>query len=308
VLNTVEARESLDLIRNYLHSPDKYWPDSNPRQVDKLDARLCGLETRSRLSRNEIIDRILALTELRHAAGGETLFLVNAGSSGSHWIEAMLAEFNSIACLGEVYFSPNLRQHAKQLGPCGAGLFIHGVHLAHGNDLTDKAKSLQYINSAHVTDLSLYRDSLPDGRCILLCRDPYDIVVSRAFRKDKYRKYIAGDMDDDAYLDKNITFVKNFYHRNLKNTFDAVIRYEDFLDHPRQALRSLLQVIGVVGTDEQIDSVVGRHDRAAITSGKVKDSGNYFLGSRQEVNPVQRTRILKHLEPLRLSLGFQPMP
>ncbi len=305
--DTVKSRESLMLIRDYLRSASKYWPDSNPRQVDKLDVKLSQLETRFNLSRNEIIDRISAFAESRHAAGGQTLFLVNAGSSGSHWIEAMLAEFNGIASLGEVYFSPKLRRHAKQLGPSGAGLFIHGVHLAHGNDLTDRAHSLLHINSAHITNLSFYRNSLPDTKCILLCRDPYDIVVSRAFRKDEYRQYIADDMDDDAYLDRNITYVKNFYRRNLKNDFDAVIHYEDFLDHPRKALRSLLQVMNVVGTDEQIDLAVGRHDRAAIASGKVKDSANYFKGTRQAVKSAHRTRILEQLEPIRSALGFQPM-
>jgi hypothetical protein len=49
------------LIRDNLYSAARDWPDSNSRQVDKLDAKRSRLETRFNLSRNEIIDRISAI-------------------------------------------------------------------------------------------------------------------------------------------------------------------------------------------------------------------------------------------------------
>jgi hypothetical protein len=186
-------------------------------------------------------------------------------------------------------------------------MLMHGVHLAHGSSLTDKAKTALFINSAHVSDLSLYRSAIPDGLCVLLCRDPYDIVVSRAFRKDEYRKFIAVDMDDDAYLNRNIDYVERFYRHNLKNKFDARIRYEDFMEHPHGSLQSLLHMMGVVGTEEQLRSAVERHDRAAIASGQVRDSANYFQGDRRKASRDHQFCILKRLESLRLTLGYQPM-
>lgn len=307
MIDSIEARESLALIRDYLTSAAKFWPRNNPRQVDKLDARLSRHESRTGLNRAAVIDQILTLTACRSADRAKTLFLVNAGSSGSHWIEAMLAEFPPVTRLGEVYFPPKLRRRAKSLGSHGSKMLMHGVHLAHGSSLTDKAKTALFINSAHVSDLSLYRSAIPDGLCVLLCRDPYDIVVSRAFRKDEYRKFIAVDMDDDAYLNRNIDYVERFYRHNLKNKFDARIRYEDFMEHPHGSLQSLLHMMGVVGTEEQLRSAVERHDRAAIASGQVRDSANYFQGDRRKASRDHQFCILKRLESLRLTLGYQPM-
>ncbi len=59
--DTVDSHEFLALIRDYLYSAARDWPDSNSRQVDKLDAKRSRLETRFNLSRNEIIDRISAI-------------------------------------------------------------------------------------------------------------------------------------------------------------------------------------------------------------------------------------------------------
>ena len=312
MIDSIDVRESTALIRDYLTSAAKFWPKGNQRQVDKLDARLSRHESRTDLNRAGVIDQILTLAACRSASRTNTLFLVNAGSSGSHWIETMLAEFSAVARLGEVYFPPKLRRRAKSLGPDGSRMLMHSIHLAHGSWLTDKAKTDLFISSAHVTDtsaeyLSLYRSAFPDGLCVLLCRDPYDIVVSRAFRKDEYRKFIAVDMDDDAYLNRNIDYVKLFYCHNLKNKFDARIRYEDFRENPHGALQSLLHLMGVVGTKEQLRSAIERHDRGAITSGQARDSANLFQGDRVKVSAEHRSCILKRMEPIRLALGYQPI-
>lgn len=300
VSNDVEKMKQL--MYDYFSNIENY---GDKKLIDKLNNRISGKLESKGMTKRQYVDYLFHLAEKRIRSNGKNVFLMNIGSSGSHWIEAMLEDYPEISCVNEVYFPKILRKKVLNFDSYSLNLMMNVINLAHLKQDEELYFDKIIVNSAHVLGTGFYKKCDIKCMCIMLARDPYDIVVSRTFRKDAYRKYIAPEATDLEYLDLNIFRVNRFYTRNLEKDFHAVVKYEDFTQNGDTALRNLLKVIGIRKiNDGLIEEIMYKHDRNNILSGKSKNSANLFTGKRKKVPKLMREKIIHELDEVRRLLGY----
>ena len=286
---------ALHLCEQYLKQPEKLCRE---RQLTKLQKKFKLFERKYNYSREEMFDELIRLAKLRTLSNPINVFLVNAGSSGSHWIEAMLDEIDGIISLNEVYFSKELRLEMKELDTIGKQMVMNLVHLCHSPILSDDAASAIFINSAHTKGTRFYRSIEPECKCILLVRDPLSIVISRTFRKEKFRQSIASDHTDSEFFNKNLEVVKRWYERNLASEFDLICKYESFVEDGKNELNKILILLDLECSDEKLEEIIFTHNRENILSKKSENKANLYTG---KIKPVQKNlndlaiEALKHI-------------
>ena len=86
----------------------------------------------------------------------------------------------------------------------------------------------------------LLKECLPWARFVLLVRNPYDISVSRTFRKNDYRQVVAPGMGDLDYLSTQCNYVSKFYEELPNHYFDFITRYENFVSDPVGHMNDML--------------------------------------------------------------------
>jgi hypothetical protein len=242
------------VLLDYIQNPFTYWPQSHRRNAIKLNRSLSGaLNGQSVLDYSEIL---ISLAELRSLFGPMHIYIVNMGSSGSHWVESMLGLLKGFYNGGEIYIPPKVRFLLSQLSTNESSILIDALYLAHLGKVKEDFLTASLSNSAHianhipVTGLSLNK------RVVLLLRNPIDIVISRTFRKNEYRSSIAAGMNDEEYLKKNCMYVERFIRSLDLSSFDLIIRYEDFLLNTFDGLCNLAKFIGIECSDDDLLSSV----------------------------------------------------
>ena len=126
VVNDVSLMKTI--IEDYFLHPEQY---GDQKLVHKLTSRIENKLASKNMSGNEFTEYLCNLAEKRMKNRGMNIFLMNIGSSGSHWIEAMLDEFSGINCINEVYFPKMLRRKVKNLDRYALNLMMNIIHLAH---------------------------------------------------------------------------------------------------------------------------------------------------------------------------------
>ena len=300
VSNNVEKMKQL--MYDYFSNIENY---GDKKLIDKFNIRILRKLESKGMTKKQYVDYLFNLAEKRIRSNGTNVFLMNIGSSGSHWIEAMLEDYPGISCVNEVYFPKILRKKVVNFDSYSLNLMMNVINLAHLKQDEESHFDKIIVNSAHVLGTDFYKKCDIRCMCIMLARDPYDIVVSRTFRKDAYREYIAPEATDLEYLNLNIFRVNRFYTRNPESDFNAVVKYEDFIQNGDSALRDLLRIIGVREVDEGlIEEIIYKHDRNNILSGKSKNSANLFTGKRKNVPELMRGKIIQDLDNVRRLLGY----
>lgn len=112
-----------------------------------------------------------------------TILIVNAGSSGSHWLHNMLKELLSLPGAGEVYLPESLQnQLPENYSP------LDLVQLVQSQASDGEMAALPVINTSH--SIRLMKRIVKSEKCreLFLSRNPVDIVLSRTFRKEEYKK------------------------------------------------------------------------------------------------------------------------
>ena len=176
----------LDFNR-YINAPHEAWPPGKPLQARKLEecrARRCSA-TRADLAL--MIDRACEAARRRLDANAPTLFLINCGSSGSHWVEAMLSALPGIHACGEVYVPPRIGGELAEAPASDRRCFLDALHQVHMDVPVEIAERDVLINSAHSWNP---HDLMGEAAIpVVLVRDPVDVVASRTFRKPKLRRH-----------------------------------------------------------------------------------------------------------------------
>jgi hypothetical protein len=262
----------LALAARYLEDPAAT-AGLNPRQSAKLARALAAAEGRLGWSRRDTIDYVLALATLRLRHGRPTLYVNNIGSSGSHWLLAMLRDGVGLLGTGEIYVPERfLRARIDPAGTPGKAVFLQSVYLAHL--MTGTAADLEspLCNTAHLADIDAYaRNDLPSRR-VLLVRDPVEIALSRTLRKPGFRRYLGREGADDAsYLRENAALVGRFFRDAEPGAYDLVLRYEDLLADPRPALAAAARLVGVAADPARLDRAA-RRARREEAPGPVPDT------------------------------------
>src|SRR4051812_9431069 len=118
--------KSLELLRNYLDHPLEYWP-AGGRQATKLESRLARIQKVLKTDRSGAIDEVVMAARFRGRFAPPTVYIDSIGSSGSHWLQAMLGElFPALNC-GEVYLPAPMFEAIKALPVGERRTVIQGV-------------------------------------------------------------------------------------------------------------------------------------------------------------------------------------
>lgn len=218
----------------------------DPRSAAKLDRAFARTEAGLGWPRPAAIERILALAAERLEEGGPTLYLNNTGSSGSHWLMAMLREGAGILGQGEIYVPlPFLYGRIEPLVRPEKALFLQAVYLARLLTGTPGDRRASLANTAHLPDLAAYTRNDLRARRVLLVRDPVEIVLSRTLRKPQFRAASGWtEADDVRYLRENIRRVRRFLAAAGREDYDLRVRYEDLHRDPVPVLQAIAGLVG----------------------------------------------------------------
>ncbi len=252
----------------------------------------------------ELVDELLAIARLRTAHAPPPIYLPNAGSSGSHWLETMLARAAGVHACGEIYPPKPLVEQLKGMSGADAGFFLNAVYIAHAGKVGPQRLSGPCVNSAHVTNVGTIARLTPGAKKVLLIRHPADVAVSRTLRKPAHRADVAPEMDDAAYLEHNCAMVERFHAALQADQFDAVVRYENLVARPVEALTE--RCVGLDSTAESVQFAAESSSRDAVQSARAEGSNvptNLYRGEPRN-DPVLEARARARLAPLSRRLGY----
>jgi len=296
----------LTLARQYLTQPDKFWGAAGDRQIRKLTAMKRGRLAEG-LSDADVVDELLAVAQLRTRHAPPPICLANIGSSGSHWLEAMLGRCAPIVSCGEVYLPNPLLQALRPLTASERSFFLHALYAAHSGLRGDALMGGAFVNSAHYSRASRLAGLVDGTRTVLLVRNPIDVVLSRTWRKQEYRDDVAPGESDADYLERNCVLVERFYAEANAEPFDLRVRYEDLIGNPRAALSNLLSGLGLPADPNAIDAAVAATDSnaaaAAVARGE-KVPTNIYMGRADEPEQALLAQVRTRLAACASSLGY----
>ena len=266
-----------DVATAYLRRPRDFWPEGR-RQPEILEERRVEPES------------IIRLAETRRAVRPSTVFIVNCGSSGSHWFEFLMTASSRIAPCGEVYL--------PRLDVDDPASMWDAVHLAHADAPT--VDSI-LVNSAHQWRPS--NESSP-ARTLLLVRDPVDIALSRTFRKPELREQSHADTSDDDYLDLNCDVVARFFTTAAarRRPPDEVVRYEDLRADPVAVVCSAMSRIDAVDPGS-VDALL-RESESARKDPALAQRIRLYTGPAREIPAASVERAARHLAEVRRQWGY----
>lgn len=291
-----------DLFERYVLAPHAAWPQDRPLQADKLVQFTARRAEALGLPDARAIEGILQSVSDRRKTGHPTLFLVNCGSSGSHWIEAMLSALPGVHACGEVYVPPGFGEQLQALPQTDRASFLDALHQIHAESpATPVGEADILINSAH----SWGPFDLMAGRLapVLLLRDPLDVVMSRTFRKPKLRRHLRPEASDLQYLEQNVAMVSKFYLSALRRNPPCVVRYEDALADPGRALARLTDLLGLAASPESLEEIGARFSARSQQTSSHRLS-NVYTGPRHEVPAAILEQASAALAPVRRKLGY----
>lgn len=291
-----------DLLERYVRTPHAAWPQDRPLQADKLVQCAARRADALGLTQAHSIGSTIESSARRREAGHPTLFLVNCGSSGSHWIEAMLSALPGIRACGEVYLPPALSPELESLEQRDRACFLDALHQFHVEDhATPVGDTDVLINSAH----SWGPSDLMGGRLapVLLVRDPIDVVMSRTFRKPKLRRHVTPEATDLQYLEQNIAMVAKFYGSALRRNPQHLIRYEDAIVDPSRTLAQLTGLLGLSPSPAALQDISARFSARGQKTSSHRLS-NVYHGPRMDVPEAMCDKASAELEAIRKRLGY----
>lgn len=304
--------KTIELVRNYLVKPYDFW-GAGDRRALKVEKRLRAVMASLKLPRHDALEYLQELAVRRVSEAQPTLYLCNAGSSGSHWVQGLLSAITPILPCGEVYLPRKVLTQFKAEKGEEKKAALQLIYLVHSflepTDGVDVGRLVHALacNTAHAPgSLHTYRASDISNYAVLLVRDPADIAVSRTFRKEQHRAYLGkAEESDFEFLKFNCSFVTNFYDGVSETDFDVVVRYEDLLKAPGPAMRKVCDAIRINASDVELERAAElfNKDRLKSDSQEAKAS-NIYAGERKKVDKKYITYAREATASLRQRLGY----
>ena len=247
------------LFTKYIEHPELYWKIPSHRQIIKLNNRILKIKETYQLNTLDIITRVCSLVISRTSKRGKTILISNIGSSGSHWLQAMISEIDGFYGIGEVYIPPSLIDELSFFSRESQRKIFDAINVIHTGTLSKSLITCSVINTAH--NANQHRWTYLDNSIfrILLVRNPIDICESRTFRKTEYRNYLHSSISDDEYLIENINKINKFFKEALNSKFDIIIKYESLLSDSVSIIQKILQALGKQVDELLVEEIVKKY-------------------------------------------------
>ncbi|HKY57468.1 MAG TPA: heparinase II/III family protein [Aeromicrobium sp.] len=299
-------------IHDLIYDAPRYWPDDSyfhRRNRQKLARAWSRLTPLHDLSRSTVVDRYIDILERRRDRKIPTLYAMSNGGSGCHFLGQLLDGLDGLQLTDEVYFPPRLLKDIADSGDERSALALDFINFFHAGTVEPEHHDLRIVNIGHV-----HPDTPPahlarmdtNGHFILLIRNPYDIAVSRAFRKPEYRAQTAPQMSDDEYLQRQVDGTKAFLSRARAFQWHNVVRYEDLISDPAAAVGPLVRDLGLTFDEDQFAAVRHRLDasRTSADAGPAS-SGNLNTQPQESLTPRQIEILHDGLADLASEFGYE---
>jgi hypothetical protein len=287
-----------DIVETAVSSPEILWGD-NKRQSMKLKKRISILSEVYALGKGAITELVLGIAAARIANSSQTIYFPNIGSSGSHLIQEAVNRSWYTIPLGEVYIPPKVVTVIKKIEKKEQQLFMESWHLLHGMDCSQLFNlDAIVVNTVHNANLGRFSDWTANFDACLIIRNPFSLVISRTFRKDEYRNYIAAGDDDFDYLKKNIKLVQKFYGEATNNRYKNEVAFEDFFDNPGKVSEVVKAMIRRP-TDLQ------DFQKSLMLSISDGGSTNQFSGVPREISVKYKSFAINKMRDLAFTMGYQ---
>lgn len=280
--------------------PEKMWAKPYPHMTARFHKKLELFAQRAdmKLDPEAIYERVRAMAEARREARPRTFFVASPGGSGSHWFQQILSHNIGTVPCGEVYLPEPMMELMLETGPELRGLMIDAMHLLHAYEVREDMRDVMLINTAHARGWRMAAHMPEPKTTIMLQRDPLDVVLSRAFRKQGLRTKQFPDLDDRTYLDQQLTYVRRFYEVRDIAKVDATVRYEDLRRDIGAALRDLAATGAVPVDVTRIEETKTAFDSGAM--GQV----NKYRGPKVVIPEALEAHARAELAGLRAHLGY----
>ena len=297
----------IELFDKYLSDSQIFWPSDtyfhnrNRQKIGKALSKYQGMST------FEIAEQLFYLAQNRVNNEINNIHLMSCGSSGCHFCGDLLNGIDGFLTMEEIYYSTvfiswienNLKIYSDQLIDM-INLF-HAYSVPSGNEVT--------VNIGHYRkDVSLdtLRSLTTNSKFTLLIRDPFDVVVSRTFRKDDYKNAVDRECSRTDYQKKQTNYVKNFYLQTFNEKFDKYIRYEVLKENPYQVMLDILKEFNLSIDIEKLQASCYRNYYRNLN--KFQNSSSNFnpeIKSYQDYMSNQEIQYLSgELAEVRLVLGY----
>lgn len=295
-----DAASAEALARDILLGPEAFWTGDKAHMAPRFEGFLQRFQKRSGLrSREAVAQAVLRAARNRMAARPLTVFIVNPGSSGSHWLQDALARAAGTNPCGEVYVPPAVMAAMRKLDGPARGLLLDCMHIAHSYHPEQDLESAVFVNTAHGSGWPLSK-AMPDPKhLMLLTRDPLDVVISRTFRKPDHRERFFPGRSDGEYLELNIAYVRKFYDNMAQRKPDSIVRYEDMKADLGQVMRRLREATNLPITEAGIEAMLRSYDSADSSV-----STNQYKGPKVSVPQHHVDEARRALADIRTSLGY----
>lgn len=287
-----------DFLTEYIRNPELYWR-GNTRQVSKTLRRFNYISKHYGFDEKSIVSIVISLAEQRINNNTLTIYFPSFGSSGSHLVQDIVANFTPIIPLGELYIAPELIELMQELDEYSKKLFLEAYSLLHCADSSNLYKNVPIVNTVHKPSLQYFSAFSSAYRSCLIIRDPVDIVISRTFRKDEYRSYLNKDTVSDLdYLKDNITKTKSFFKSAINFNHEFILRYEDIISQPEIAAHTLCDILDRPNKLEDMMNAISY----SITE---STNTNIYVGEKIKVESHFIEFATSELSQIRKSLGYE---
>ncbi len=282
-------------ILEYIKTPEKQWPDEtyfHQRNRFKVQRSWDQVLEDHDLTPERAVGKYVELLEARARTGVSTIYAMSNGGSGSHYLGELLGEVGNFHLTDEVYFPPRLLDRLENLDQATSSMMLDFIDVLHTGRIDSGLADTTIVNIGHLRPDArpqLLRSLGVRGHFLLLLRNPFDVAISRAFRKEEYRSAVAATDDDSAYLTQQARYCAGFLRRAGLERWDSVCRYERLINEPIAALRDVLLTIGTPFDHALVESALDKYD--AKRSGPASRSGNLNLAPRTPI-ATQHAQIL----------------
>lgn len=233
-----------ELIDNYINNSELFWPTgdrTSTRSIYKIQRSFKNFEC----SGNKLKILVKKILNKRLKNKFKSLFIFNAGSSGCHYLGSEFNKYKRFYFIKEVYYPELVFKIISNLNDEEADMAIDFINLIHTGSINAINDSTIPVNVLHLTnETEIYIKDLkrcyPKAMYCCLIRNPFDIAISRTFKKMDYRHSVDPNSDDDKYLKIQISNVKKFFEYLENHSWNHIFKYEEIVNSPQKAIEDFL--------------------------------------------------------------------
>jgi len=297
-------------MRELAERPSTFWPHEerfHSRNRLKVERAMAQAQAQAAVHANEYVKRLVDIIQQRERQRTRNLLAMSSGGAGSHYLGELLNEFPGFQTTDEIYFPPAYLEEVDRSNDPDAWMALEFIDLLHTGRTDDDLVNATVVNIGHFRSdarPATLRELGYRPMFLLLLRNPFDVALGRAFRKEAYRSEVDPTASDDEYLEKQASYTANFLRRTRQERWDFVLRYERLLNSPVAVLRDLAHTLGQDWSPQQVERALDKYDPNRGPQGS--QSTNLNTKPRQPVEPRHAEILHRALDDVAHTLGYAP--